>query len=275
MDATELKYEALKNDLAHYGKVAVAFSSGVDSSFLLKTALDVLGSNAVAVTVRHAAFPERELAEARAFCKALNVRLIEIELDVLAVEGFAENPPQRCYLCKKEVFWQILSAAEQNGFPIVAEGSNTDDLGDYRPGMKAIAELGILSPLRDAGLGKQEIRALSREIGLPTWDKPSYACLATRIPYGDKITPEKLTMIEKAEQALFDLGFRQCRVRHHGSVARIEIEEKDFSLFLSAEMRKTVNDRLLECGFRFAALDLCGYRTGSLNSVLEKTELQN
>ncbi|MBR3554237.1 MAG: ATP-dependent sacrificial sulfur transferase LarE [Clostridia bacterium] len=268
VEPIQVKYESLKSSLAQFGRVAVAFSAGVDSALLLKAAHDALGGNAVAVTVRHAAFPGREGDEARAFCGALGVRLIEIELDVFAVDGFAANPPQRCYLCKRAVFERILTVAAQHGFPVVAEGSNLDDAGDYRPGLRALAELGVKSPLRDAGLTKADIRALSKALGLPTWNKPSYACLATRVPYGEAITPEKLAMIETAEQVLLDLGFRQCRVRHHGAVARIEIEAEAFALFMQPDVRAQVNDRLRDCGFLYVALDLRPYRTGSLNDAL-------
>ena len=272
MDAADVKYENLRNALAQLGKVAVAFSGGVDSTFLLKVARDVLGENAVAVTAIHAAFPERERREVRALCDALGVRLIEVTLNVLAVDGFVANPPQRCYLCKKAVFEKIAAAAAENGFPFVAEGSNTDDLGDYRPGMRAITELGVKSPLREAGLSKAEIRMLSKAQGLPTWDKPAYACLATRIPYGEEITPEKLRMIERAEQALFELGFRQCRVRHHGAVARIEIADEAFSKMLAPAVRAQISEQLRACGFSYVAIDLCAYRTGSMNSALQQED---
>ena len=274
MDTADKKLEQLKTVLLRLGKVAVAFSSGVDSAFLLKTAHDVLGENAAAFTVRHAAFPQRELAQARAFCESFGIRLFELEVDVMQVDGFAKNPPQRCYYCKKAVFERIAAVAASHGFPFVAEGSNVDDEGDFRPGMRAIAELGIRSPLREAGLTKQEIRALSKAQGLSTWDKPSYACLATRIPYGEPITPKKLKMSETAEQTLFDLGFRQCRVRHHGETARIEIEDADFSRIVQPDVRNRINEKLRECGFRFVTLDLCPYRMGSMNAALQPSDLQ-
>ncbi len=274
MEPAERNFEKLQTALKQLGKVAVAFSSGVDSSFLLKVAHAVLGDNAAAITVRHLAFPQRELEEARAFCRSLGVRLIETEVDVLSVDGFAENPPRRCYLCKKAVFKTIKAAAEANGFPFVAEGSNVDDEGDFRPGMRAIKELGVKSPLREAWLTKKQIRALSKAQGLSTWDKPSYACLATRIPYGEPITPKKLKMIEIAEQTLFDLGFRQCRVRHHGETARIEIEDADFSRIVLPEIRTQINEKLRACGFSFVSLDLFPYRTGSMNAALQPSDLQ-
>ena len=274
MSAAADKYERLREILTPLGRVAVAFSGGVDSAFLLKTAADVLGPGAAAVTLRHAAFPKRELEEARSFCGDLGIKLIEAGLDVFSVEGFASNPPDRCYLCKRSLFAGLIAAAAENGFSIVAEGSNRDDEGDYRPGMRAVAELGVISPLREAGLTKAEIRELSKALDLPTWDKPSYACLATRVPYGERITHEKLRMIEEAENALSDLGFRQARVRHHGSVARVEIGEEDYSRFLSPELRAAVDDALRGVGFSFVSLDLSPYRSGRMNAGLGESRTE-
>ncbi|MBQ7714482.1 MAG: ATP-dependent sacrificial sulfur transferase LarE [Clostridia bacterium] len=269
MDPLHIKYEKLRELLSSLGSVAVAFSAGVDSTFLLKTAHDVLGEDAVAVTAEHGAFPGREMSEAVDFCTAEKIKHIKIPFDATSVEGFCDNPPDRCYICKKALFGKIIEKAIEGGFLCVAEGSNLDDDNDYRPGARAIAELGVNSPLKEAGLTKQDIRALSRELGLPTWDKPSYACLATRIPYGEKITLEKLSMIERSEQFLFDLGFRQSRVRHHGDTARIEIERADFERIIDPQIRYDISNELKEIGFRYVSVDLEGYRTGSMNRNVE------
>ncbi len=262
------KKSKLEEYLKSLGKVAVAFSSGVDSTFLLKVAHDTLGDNAIAITMKSASVPVRELEESAAFCKKEGIRQIIAEADQMAIEGFADNPPDRCYICKKSLFSKMLSVASDNGFEHVAEGSNMDDLGDYRPGLKALSELDIMSPLREAGLTKSDIRMLSRELDLPTWDKPSFACLATRFVYGDRITEEKLRMIDKAEQKLLDLGFTQFRVRIHGDIARIEIKPEEFGKLIVTDIRSEVNGYLQELGFRYVTMDLGGYVTGSMNKVL-------
>ncbi|MBQ7475130.1 MAG: ATP-dependent sacrificial sulfur transferase LarE [Clostridia bacterium] len=259
------KYDALGEYLSSLGSVAVAYSAGVDSTFLLRAARDALGGGAVAVTVKHPAFPERELGEARGFCRAEGIRQIVVSFDPLAVDGFSENPPDRCYICKKAIFRRIVAVAAENGIRSVADGSNADDGNDYRPGMRALSELGVISPLRAVGLTKAEIRALSEKLGLPTWDKPSYACLATRIPHGEEITGEKLSMIGRAEDVLFGLGFRQSRVRCHGAVARIELEDGDFEKMNDPGVRAEVAEKLKGIGFSFVSLDLCGYRAGNMN----------
>ena len=262
------KKSKLEEYLKGLGKVAVAFSSGIDSTFLLKVAHDTLGDNAIAITMKSASVPVRELEESAAFCKKEGIRQIIAEADQMSIEGFADNPPDRCYICKKALFSKMLSVASDNGFEHVAEGSNMDDLGDYRPGLKALSELDILSPLREAGLTKSDIRMLSRELDLPTWDKPSFACLATRFVYGDRITEEKLRMIDKAEQKLLDLGFTQFRVRIHGDIARIEIKPEEFGKLIGTDIRSEVNGYLQELGFRYVTMDLGGYVTGSMNKVL-------
>lgn len=262
------KYEKLKNHLSSMQSVAVAFSGGVDSTFLLKTAHDVLGDNCVAVTVRSLSFPERERKEAEEFCKKEGIQQIECESEELSIEGFAQNPPNRCYLCKKELFGKMKALAEEKGLTCVVEGSNLDDMGDYRPGLQAIKELGIISPLREAGLSKADIRAVSEVLGLSTYNKPSFACLSSRFVYGETITPEKLRMVDAAEQLLLDLGCRQARVRIHGSLARIEVLPEEFPIILQEENRTHIISSLRGMGFTYITMDLAGYRTGSMNETL-------
>jgi len=264
----------LARHLEKMGSLAVAYSGGVDSTFLLKVAHDVLSDRAIAVTAQSPTYPEREFKEAAEFARSAGIQHMVIQSEELEIEGFTDNPPNRCYLCKYELFSKIKEMAGKHGIPFIAEGSNIDDLGDYRPGLQAIKELGIISPLKDAGLGKEAIRILSKQMGLPTWDKPAFACLASRFPYGVKITREKLAMVDRAERYLLELGFKQVRVRHHGDTARIEVSPAEQSKFFNPELMGNVYRQFQKIGFAYAALDLRGYRTGSMNEVIDTKQDQ-
>ncbi|MCQ2575888.1 MAG: ATP-dependent sacrificial sulfur transferase LarE [Treponema sp.] len=263
------KLEKLKKFFIESGSAAIAFSGGVDSTFLAKVAHQVLGDKMIAITLVANSFPKRERNDAIDFCKKEGIPQLEIEYDELSVPGFKENPVDRCYLCKKELFKMVKSAAKERGISVVCEGSNMDDTGDYRPGLRAIKEMGVKSPLQYAELTKQEIRNLSKEYNLPTWDKPSLACLATRFVYGETITKEKLIMVGKAEQLLVDLGFRQMRVRLHGTMARIELLPEDFAKFMQEEIRTKVAEEFKSYGFSYVTLDIQGFRSGSMNYLLK------
>ena len=262
------RYEELKAYLGSLRSVAVAFSGGVDSTFLLYAAHEALGNQVIAVTASLLSFPKRERDESEAYCKTLGIPQYIVQIEEMQIPGFAENPSNRCYLCKHAIFEKLGAVATEQGMEHIVEGSNLDDLGDYRPGLIAIAELGVLSPLREVGFTKQEIRSLSEYLHIPTWNKPSFACLATRFPYGDEITEQKLRMVDQAEQLLLDLGFPQMRVRIHGNLARIELLPEDIPRFMEESIRLTVYDRFKDYGFSYVALDLKGYRTGSMNETL-------
>jgi uncharacterized protein len=264
------KLDNLKVIISNTGGAVVAFSGGVDSTFLLKVAHDVLGDKVVAVTANSETYPKRELEEAKAFAKSLGIRHIIIETLELEIAGFADNPPDRCFYCKHELFSKLTEIAKVNGLEVVFDGSNYDDRNDHRPGMRAAKELGVVSPLKEAQMTKNDIRELSKEFGLSTWNKPSFACLSSRFPYGTKITPHKLAVIGEAEDFIRDLGFIELRVRHHGDIARIEIGKADLGRIVT--FAEQISDKLKSLGFLYVTLELSGYKTGSMNYTLSEEE---
>lgn len=271
MNRSTTKYETLLNRLKTYESMAVAFSGGVDSTLLLKAAVDTLGENVVAVTSVSPVHSRREIEAAKACAKALGVRHILYDPGMLEDEDFLGNTPLRCYYCKRRMFTQMSNEAKTLGVSNVVHGVNCDDLGDYRPGLKAAEELGIGAPMVDAGLYKSEIRELAEALGLSVARKPAMSCLATRIPYGEKITREALAMVEAAEAALDDLGFSHYRVRHHGTVARIEFSQEDLRRVFGQELMATVVAAVRQAGYLHVAADLEGYSQGRMNRVLEES----
>jgi uncharacterized protein len=264
------KYQDLLAMIAERGGAAVAFSGGVDSSFLCHAAASALGPRAIAITVVSPMLPRSEID-----CAALVARKVGIEHVLIEESGIddevAANPKERCYFCKKIEFGAILDEAAKRGIATVLDGSNVDDLGDYRPGLKALEELHIFSPLRAAGLTKQDIRDLSKRFDLPTWNKPAFACLASRIPYGERIDREKLSRVEKAEDRLREAGFRQFRVRSHGDIARIEVAPEERRRFFDEGLLDRISQSLKSYGFLYVSLELEGYVMGNLNRVIAKT----
>lgn len=265
----EKKLVHLKEVLSSLESACVAFSGGVDSTFLLSMAKEVLGNNVIAVTATSPTYPEHELKEARALAESLNVRHIVISSNELEIPGFSENRPDRCYYCKNDLFGKLREVADALALRHIVDGSNYDDVKDYRPGRKAAGERGVRSPLIEAKLTKDNIRFISHRRGLKTWNKPSLACLSSRIPYGVTITEEKLRKIEAAEQQLKNLGFTQFRVRYHDSIARLEFISEEMGLLSNFELRKKISSALKIVGFKYVTVDLEGYRSGSMNEVLE------
>jgi len=266
MQEPTIKMENLKDKLRRMGRVVIAFSGGVDSTFLVKVAYEVLGKNVIAVTAASSTYPKTELEEAKRLARLIGVRHIIVNSEETEVENFKQNPPNRCYYCKKELFSRLKEIAKKEKINYVLDGTNYDDLTDFRPGMKALRELNIISPLKDAKLTKEDIRNLSKLMNLDTWDKPACACLASRFPYGIRITKERLDRVEKAENVIRNLGIRQLRVRYHNEIARIEVNKKDMQLLL--EHSDSIVKKFKELGFIYVTLDMEGYRTGSLNEVL-------
>jgi len=266
----EKKLKKLQHILKSMNSILVAYSGGVDSTLLLKIAKDVLDDQVLAVTAISPTFTKRENQAARNIAKMIKVKHKRVKTHELDCPDFTRNPPNRCYFCKRELFSLLKSIAKKEGCKSVVEASNRDDEKDFRPGLKALKELGIRSPLREAGFSKKEIRQLSKKLDLPTFDKPSLACLASRFPYGQPIDRKKLLMVEQAEEYLHTLNFKQCRVRHHGSIARIEVEPEDINQFQKNKVREMVIKEFKKLGFTYITLDLEGYRSGSMNEGLTK-----
>lgn len=266
------KYIKLKEILLEMDSIVIAYSGGVDSTFLLKVANEVLGDKAIAITSTSETLSKRELAAAKSYAQTFGVKLKMIYTNELADENFCSNPENRCYYCKKELFSQLIAYAKENGYSAVADGANYDDLQDHRPGMLAGKELGVRSPLQEAQLTKDEIRQLSYQLDLPTWNKPAKACLSSRFPYGDPITLEKIKQVEQGEDFLEDLGFHQYRLRHHHKLARIEVPADQFSLILDDNIRHSIIEKFTSLGFTYVTLDIKGFRSGSMNESLNKQE---
>jgi uncharacterized protein len=262
------KYKQLRTRIAALPGAVVAFSGGVDSTLVLAVAHSVLGDRVVAITGRSPSVPERELNASRELAAHIGAEHIVIDTGEINSPDYAANPVNRCYFCKSELYSNLQRIAAERGLPYILNGTNIDDLGDHRPGLQAADEAQVISPLVEASLNKQEVRELSQQLGLPTWDKPAMACLASRIPYGQAVTREKLSMIEQAEDVLIGMGFQQVRVRHHGDVARIEVPREDLPKLLDADRSRIIESRFREIGFQFVTVDILGFRSGSLNQAI-------
>jgi len=255
----------LREIIKAHGRLAVAYSGGLDSTLLTAVAHQELGDDALAITAKSPVYGKDELTFARKFCAERGIRHEVIEGVPLSAPCFAEHPEDRCYHCKLAVFGKAIAFVKELGFEVLADATNQDDLGDYRPGLKAGAELGVAKPLLEAGMGKAEIRRISQALGLPDWDRPSNACLASRIPYGVAVTKERVEMVENTERAIKELGFKQVRARFHGDLVRIEVGADEVERMLDSEARDAAIKAAMEAGFRHVTLDLGGYKTGSMN----------
>jgi len=272
-DSLQQKYDHLRNIASQAGSALIAFSGGVDSTFLLKVCAEELGDKAVAVTARSETFPKRELEQAKTLARLIGAPHLVIDSEELKVPDFSNNPLHRCFLCKSELFSKLKKIAVEQSIPWIFDGNNADDAGDFRPGRAAARQLGVRSPLEEAGLNKEEIRELSKLLDLPTWNKPSFACLSSRFPYHTKITKSALQQVEEAEDFLWELGMREFRVRHHDTLARLELGEKELSLFWQDSTGDKIVHHLKSLGYTYVTLDLEGYRTGSMNETLSSDEL--
>ena len=270
----EEKLSKLKVIVSKLESVVVAFSGGVDSTLVAKVCYDTLKDNSMAVTARSETYPDFEFKESQELAREIGIKHMVVDTSELAIEGFANNPPERCYFCKTELFGKLKEIAKEHGFLNVADGANSDDTQEFRPGLKASKELNIRSPLKEAGLAKEDIRKVSKLLDLPNWNKPAYACLSSRFPYGQSITEEKISMVSRAEKYLRDLGLIQFRVRHHETIARIEVLPEDIHTLTNSPAKEDLTARFKEIGFTYVTLDLTGYRSGSMNEVLSETELK-
>ncbi|MCP4254149.1 MAG: ATP-dependent sacrificial sulfur transferase LarE [Candidatus Scalindua sp.] len=273
MEAEE-KLSKLKEIVSKLESVVVAFSGGVDSTLVAKVCYDTLKDNSMAVTARSETYPDFEFKESQKLAREIGIKHLVVDTSELAIEGFANNPPERCYFCKTELFGKLKEIAKEHGFLNVADGANLDDTQEFRPGLKASKELNVRSPLKEAGLAKKDIREVSKMLNLPNWDKPAYACLSSRFPYGQSITEEKINMVSEAENYLRGLGLIQFRVRHHKTIARIEVLPEDIHTLINSPAREELTAKFKEIGFTYVTLDLAGYRSGSMNEVLSETELK-